>query len=358
MEDSENWFDRGVTLSEEGNYSEAITAFNKAITCNQSPADAWCNRGLVYAQMGKYRLALQSLDQTLALDPDHENAKKARAVILARMEKTKDTDSAPEVAPPPRRPPVTAPVVSQKPVPLQAKASIRSPILAVIFSFLFSGWGQWYNGERWKGLVFLAVTIFTGILNFVLSLLFSDNLVVSLVFMLLGLGIWIYGMYDAYTTAESINRGKTAFTRKSRLFWLPVILLVLMVIVTILLAAVIASFVFGMAGNVGNAGNVGMAGNIEHTRVVAATAQQTDAGHIKITYHGGPDADQVSHVVVVVTDSEGSVQTDIIGQEDSVKPLETGSSVTIFGRFDGKDHVVATAKFIDQTEQVIFDSYV
>lgn len=345
MGDSENWFDRGVTLSEEGNYSEAITAFNKAITCNQSPADAWCNRGLVYAQMGKYRLALQSLDQTLALDPDHENAKKARAMILALMEKTKDTDSVPEVAPPPRRPPVTAPVVSPKPVPSQGKASIRSPLLAVLFSFLFSGWGQWYNGERWKGLVFLAVTIFTGILNLFLSFLLSDNLIVSLVFMLLGLGIWIYGMYDAYSTAEKINRREIGFTRKSRLFWLPVVLLVLMV-VTILLAAVIAGFVFGMAGNV------------EHTRVVAATAQQPGPGQIMVTYHGGQDAEEVSHVVVMVTDSEGSMQTGIIGQANSLQPLETGSSVAITGRFDGKDHVVATAKFIDGTDQVIFDSYV
>jgi archaeal type IV pilus assembly protein PilA len=353
MDNSENWFDRGVSLSEEGNYNDAITAFNKAITCNQSVVDAWCNRGLVYAQLGKYQLALQSFDQTLALDPGHENAKKARTMVLGLMEKTKNSVSSPVVphpsavaAPPGQREspgPVPAP---RPPVPSRAKESIRNPVYAVIFSFLFPGWGQWYNGERWKGLAFFVLSIISGILRLVMSILLNDNLLVSVVFLLIGVAIWIYGMYDAYITAEGMNRGEIGFTRKSRLFWFPIVFVVLMIILTLILAAVIAAFVFGMAGN------------IQHTRVVAATVQQVSPGDIVVTYQGGQDADKVTLVTVEVTDSEGSSRTEILSPPEDTGYLDPGSEITFTGRFAGRDHVVGTASFTDGTDQVILDTYV
>jgi len=61
------------------------------------------------------------------------------------------------------------------------------------------------------------------------------------------LGIWIYGMYEAYTTAEKINRKEADFQNKSALFWLPVALVILGIL--LLLAAVAAAFAFGMAGS-------------------------------------------------------------------------------------------------------------
>ncbi|MFA5269767.1 MAG: tetratricopeptide repeat protein [Methanoregula sp.] len=344
MEDSGNWCDRGITLLEEGDFTGAISAFDKAITFNQSVKDAWFNRGVACAQIVKYEQALHSFDQALLLDPDHENATKARTMVLGLWEKQKKTDLEKKMEPAPRRSYVSAPV-SPKPGSSPGKELIRNPWYAVIFSFLFSGWGQWYNGERWKGLGFFGVTTFLGILNLVLSIILNGNLLVTSIFMILGLGIRVYGMYDAYSTSQGINSREIGFTRKSRLFWLPVILFVVMIIVTIILAAVIASFVFGMAGN------------IHHTKVVAVTAQQTSAGFIEMTYRGGPDADQVRQVVVTVTDSEDSSQTQNMKQDDDTDPLEVGSKISFNGRFIGKDHIVATAKFFDGTDQVIFDSY-
>ena len=58
----------------------------------------------------------------------------------------------------------------------------------------------------------------------------------------------------------------------------PVIGVILMVAITVILAAVIAAFVFGMAGN------------ISKTKIVAATAQQPAANSIVVTYQGGQDA--------------------------------------------------------------------
>jgi FlaG/FlaF family flagellin (archaellin) len=344
MGDSQNWFEQGIALFENKNYTGAISAFDKAITFNQSPREAWFNRGLVYAQMGKYPKALQSFDQTLSLDPDDENAKKARTMVLALMEKSKNTPGSQDTVPLPQRSYDTTPA-SPAPVPSGRKQSIRNPFLAAIFSFLSPGWGQWYNGERWKGLAFFGVMIAGSILNLALTLLLNGNMLVYAVFMIAGFGILMYGMYDAYTTAEKINRGEIGFTRKSRLFWLPVILLVVMILVTIILAAVIASFVYGMAGNV------------QHTKVVAATVQQIDATRILVTYQGGQDANLVSQMIVMVTDSNGSMQTKTVGEPGRTNPLAIGSTATLTGTA-GKDHVVATAKFTDGTYQVILDTYV
>jgi FlaG/FlaF family flagellin (archaellin) len=261
------------------------------------------------------------------------------------MEKQKTTIPAPVAAPPLRDSSVPAPTMP-KTGPSRPKESIRNPVFAVLFSFLFPGWGQWYNGKRWPGLVFFGVSIFSAIVNLVLRLLLIHyQIMLTIIFMVLGSGIWVYGMYDAYTTAESINRGEIGFTRKSRLFWLPPVILVLMIVITILLAAVIAAFVFGMAGN------------IQHTKVVAATVQQMDASHIVVTYQGGQDADQVSQMIAEVTESTGSSHAITLGQPGSTTPLKVGSTLSFTGT-PGKDHVVASAKFMDGTNQVILDTYV
>jgi TM2 domain-containing membrane protein YozV len=67
----------------------------------------------------------------------------------------------------------------------------KEPVLSLILSFLLPGVGQVYNGQVRKGLIMLVVYI-----------LLWWTCIVTLV-------LWIYGMYDGYTTAERINRGET-----------------------------------------------------------------------------------------------------------------------------------------------------
>ncbi|MGB7788001.1 type IV pilin [Methanoregula sp.] len=69
-----------------------------------------------------------------------------------------------------------------------------------------------------------------------------------------------------------------AFTRKNDEAVSPVIGVILMVAITVILAAVIAAFVFGMAGN------------ITKTKVVAATMSRPNSTTIIVTYSGGQDA--------------------------------------------------------------------
>jgi flagellin-like protein len=124
----------------------------------------------------------------------------------------------------------------------------------------------------------------------------------------------------------------------------PVIGVILMVAITVILAAVIAAFVFGMAGN------------ISKTKVVAATAQQPDATSIVVTYQGGQDAATCTGVQWIVTASDGSVYSTLMGSTSaSASQLAVGTGATLTGTA-GKDHVVATAWFSDGTQQVILDN--
>jgi len=129
-------------------------------------------------------------------------------------------------------------------------AGIRNPWIAVILSFFFAGWGQWYNGQTWDGLKFFGTFLGSYLLMFVMAVIMASQPVAALFVIVLCvviLGIWVYGMYEAYTTAEKINRKEADFQNKSALFWLPVALVILGIL--LLLAAVAAAFAFGMAGS-------------------------------------------------------------------------------------------------------------
>ena len=124
----------------------------------------------------------------------------------------------------------------------------------------------------------------------------------------------------------------------------PVIGVILMVAITVILAAVIAAFVFGMAGN------------ISKTKVVAATAQQSTADKITITYQGGQDSATCIGIVWTSTSEAGSALSGTtMGSTTGTAKLTVGLTDTIGGT-SGKDHVVGTAYFADGSQQVIYDS--
>lgn len=145
----------------------------------------------------------------------------------------------------------------------------------------------------------------------------------------------------------------------------PVIGVILMVAITVILAAVIAAFVFGMAGN------------IQSTKSVAATATQ-QGKDIIVTYQGGPDAGDLVYIAVSVTPSEssgstikfpiyysadnaGTVEsaTTMSATEDGVPgKIPVGSSWEYGNGTSGRDHVVVAAHFADGSDQVILDTFV
>ncbi len=111
----------------------------------------------------------------------------------------------------------------------------------------------------------------------------------------------------------------------------PVIGVILMVAITVILAAVIAAFVFGMAGNVSK------------TRNIALTAQKVGAGSIIITNNGGSDAGDVSVFSVQIGTNAAATGTSLTSQ--------VGSTQTYTGQQGVKDHVIVTATFNDGTSK-------
>jgi len=121
----------------------------------------------------------------------------------------------------------------------------------------------------------------------------------------------------------------------------PVIGVILMVAITVILAAVIAAFVFGMAGG------------ISKTKTVAATARQS-GNDIIVTWQGGQDNGYVVGYGVTLNDNTGSLALVFVNTGNAV-----GNSTKFAGKGDAtNNHVVVNASFTDGSGQVVLDTYV
>ena len=79
-------------------------------------------------------------------------------------------------------------VYTQQPVAVREE---KNAGVALILSFFFTGSGQVYNGEMGKGIGVLIGTV-----------------IGSMIFFIPGLLVFLYGLYDAYTTAQKMNKGE------------------------------------------------------------------------------------------------------------------------------------------------------
>jgi TM2 domain-containing membrane protein YozV len=71
---------------------------------------------------------------------------------------------------------------------------LRNPGIAAVLSFFWTGVGQIYNGQIVKGIILILVQVVNAFLMVVLIGFITYPIV------------WIWGMYDAYKTAERMNR--------------------------------------------------------------------------------------------------------------------------------------------------------
>jgi flagellin-like protein len=132
----------------------------------------------------------------------------------------------------------------------------------------------------------------------------------------------------------------------------PVIGVILMVAITVILAAVIASFVFGMGSTV------------KKTYFVSAVASETNCDpnsktcDVQIVYTGGPDDPAVSSVSAKATrpDQINSTTCNFDTGKPSVGAVATCPNAG--SPADRNTHVVVVATFTDGTQQVILDTYV
>jgi TM2 domain-containing membrane protein YozV len=108
----------------------------------------------------------------------------------------------------------------------------KSPLLAALCSFVFAGLGQVYNGDVTRGFLVLIGTV-----------------VGTLFFIIPGFIVWLYGVYDAYVTAEKMNKGEIPYRETNTLHMiLFVVIWFIGIAFFVFLAAVVAAFVFGISG--------------------------------------------------------------------------------------------------------------
>lgn len=113
---------------------------------------------------------------------------------------------------------------------------------------------------------------------------------------------------------------------------------ILMVALVVILAAVIGTMVFGLAGN------------LQETQVVGVTAVKYNSTHIVVTYNGGDKADQLYNLSVSMN---GASQ---VSMTQGKTPMIVGNSSYFGGVTTGSDHLVITGWFADGTQQVIMDT--
>lgn len=90
-------YNNGITHFNDERYSEAVTAFQNAITLDADFVTAHYNLGLAYLKMETYPRAVSSLERTVTLDPNHKAAHHALALAyLGQQELGKARDTARE----------------------------------------------------------------------------------------------------------------------------------------------------------------------------------------------------------------------------------------------------------------------
>jgi TM2 domain-containing membrane protein YozV len=111
----------------------------------------------------------------------------------------------------------------------------KSPILAAVCSFLVPGLGQVYNGEGYgKGFMYY-IGIYVGYLLLIIP----------------GFAIWVYSIYNAYTTATKINTGEVVKPEPSLvniLLYAALTVIVIPLIITVILIVLIFALIFPMYG--------------------------------------------------------------------------------------------------------------
>jgi flagellin-like protein len=179
---------------------------------------------------------------------------------------------------------------------------------------------------------------------------------------------------------EAVSPGKAVTTEDAVS---PVIGVILMVAITVILAAVIAAFVFGLAGTTQSTKSVGV--TAKYNQGDDGTGAMVDG--IQITYQGGTDDAKLLYLKVTLKNSAGTVFTMYTASSDGTtegneldgaaetgelgKPpvgykyqitdgVATGTTTPVTPVVTGvsTNSITVTGKFNDGSEQVLLDTKV
>lgn len=75
---AEAWNNKGIDLGILGKYDEALYAFREATQLNSSYAEAWYNMGAIFDIQGKYVNAIQAYSTATRINPSYQKAWEAK----------------------------------------------------------------------------------------------------------------------------------------------------------------------------------------------------------------------------------------------------------------------------------------
>ncbi|WOF15772.1 zinc ribbon domain-containing protein [Methanoplanus sp. FWC-SCC4] len=114
-------------------------------------------------------------------------------------------------------------------------SQLKVPLVSVFLSALFPGFGQVYNGD----------SLFKGLL------IFFGCVAGSFFFLIPGLVIWIYGMYDAYSVSEKMNKREIAYKEtKNRDLVLMILIPLIFMLILMFISIYVALMIYGSINQV------------------------------------------------------------------------------------------------------------
>ena len=125
----------------------------------------------------------------------------------------------------------------------------------------------------------------------------------------------------------------------------PVIGVILMVAITVILAAIIATFVFGMSSN------------IETTKTVAVTASLDKDRFLVVTLQGSGDVADLEELSMTVNGKDPVVINRSKSNGVLWDTLSVGASFNTSKAIEPGQHVIVVAHFKDNSQQVVLDKF-
>lgn len=212
-------YQQGLKAFREGQYDKAVDFLIRASEKDDQNPKIWNALGVSLSKTGEYKDAESCFENALVLDPGNITYEK-------NLNQSKSKSDLPKN--------VKFTSGSKKNNVSTNPTDYQNPLIPLVLSIFFPGIGQVYNGEG--GVAGLIRCIATAIGY---CLVFIPGLILHL-----------YFIYNAYNTRKQMNDGEIPVkSGTGKDFIIYFIAIPVFILITVVGAAMIAAFVFGMAGN-------------------------------------------------------------------------------------------------------------
>lgn len=87
---AQEWFEKGNELSQQGQFEEAVKAYQKSVEQNPLSPVAHYNLGIAYKNLQEFEKAISALKKTLELEPFHIDARVSLGNVYNRLNRWED----------------------------------------------------------------------------------------------------------------------------------------------------------------------------------------------------------------------------------------------------------------------------